>query len=82
MINDPIQYNTIQYNTAQHSTTQHNTTFPGDPLANIFGFMFISWTLSIVQSFIVIGLGLGFCEGSKFDHSHCIAMSPLTQGRL
>ena len=22
--------------------------------------------------------GFGFCEGSKFDHSHCIAMSPLT----
>jgi len=21
--------------------------------------------------------GLGFCEGSKFDHSHWIAMSPL-----
>jgi len=26
--------------------------------------------------------GFGFCEGSKFDHSHWIAMSPLTQGGL
>ena len=24
--------------------------------------------------------GFWFCEGSKFDHSHWIAMSPLTQG--
>ena len=24
--------------------------------------------------------GVGFCEGSKFDHSHWIALSPLTQG--
>ena len=28
--------------------------------------------------FIVSVMGFGFCEGSKFDHSHWIAISPLT----
>jgi len=52
-------------------------TLPYGRLAQILGYVFVSWTYSICAKFYRNRLR-GLDSVSKFDHSHWIAMSPLT----